>query len=409
MSRRRWAGAVIAVLLVAVGTVGCSRSSTPTAGRLTVEGQAEVTRPGEGRRDVTGSRDLAFGDRVRVRQGTAVIRLPDDRRLELRQGSDLELQEGEREDTVRPAVMGGDVLVVSDRDPMTITGSGAEVTVQGDARISRGVALLVAAYEGTAQLASAGSSLTVPALRQAGLPPTGQFPTKASPLELSAADGWDQRYLSDAIELTGQLDARSQGFTGQLGPTDGRSFTYFRDLFPRLAAEPGFTASLVNPARPPGETLVGAAIALEGWRGTFAERWANLFGFRDEGAPWGLVALDQGVSRVPLLDTIEAAISRGPTLFAEGPTTGTPNSVAPPSRGGGPATTSVPRATTTTTASRPRPGTPVSTTSTTTPPSTPTTTIPTGPLNTGTPLVDETVNSLVDTLTGLLRSLGGGR
>ena len=408
MSRPRWAGAAVAVLLVALGSVGCSRSSTPTAGRLTVEGQAEVTRPGEGRRDVTGSRDLAFGDRVRVRQGTAVIRLPDDRRLELRQGSDLEIQEGEREDTVRPAVMGGDVLVVSDGDRMTISTAGAQVEVQGDARISRGVALLVATYDGTAELASAGSSLAVPALRQASLPPTEQFPTKASPLEVSAADGWDQRYLSDAIELTGQLDARSQGFTGQLAPNDGRSYTYFRDLFPRLAAEPGFTAPLVNPARPPGETLVGAAITLEGTRGTFAERWANVFRFRDEGAPWGLVALDQGVSRVPVLEAIEAAISRGPTLFAEGPSTGTPNSVAPPSRGGGPATTSVPRATTTTTASRARPGTPVSTTTTIAPPSTPTTTIPTGPANTGSPLVDETVNSLVDTLTGLLRSLGGG-
>ena len=405
--RRRWAWAAVAVWLVGLGLAGCSRSSTPTAGRLTVEGQAEITRPGEGRREVTGAMDLEVGDRVRVREGTAVIRLPGDRRLDLRQGSDVELREGERDDTVRPGVMAGDLLVVSDSEPLTVTATGAQVAVHGDARISRGAAMLVATYQGTSQLTSEASSLAVPALRQAALPPTGQFPEKVSPLEFSAADGWDQRYLSDAIELTGQLDARSQGFTAQLGATEGRSFTYFRDLFPRLAAEPGFTAVLVNPARPPGETLVGAAITLEGSRGTFAERWADVFAFRDEGAPWGLVALDQGVNRVPVLEAIEAAISRGPTLFAEGPGTGTPSSLAPPSRGGGPATTSVRRATTTTTVARPAPGAPATTT-TTRPPSGPTTSTPTGPLNTGSPLVDETVNSLVDTLTGLLNSLGGG-
>ena len=405
---RRGVTAVVAVWVVALGLAGCSRSATPTAGRLTVDGQAEVTRPGEGRREVTGSRDLDLGDRVRMRQGTAVIRLPDDRRLELRQGSDLELQEGAREDTVRPAVMGGDLLVVSDREPLTVTAATAEVAVQGDARISRDVNLLVATYEGTSTLSSAGSALDVPALRQASLPPTEQFPTKVSPLQISADDGWDQRYLSDAIDLTSQLDARSQGFTAQLGGGEGRSFTYFRDLFPRLAAEPGFTAPLVNPARPPGETLVGAAITLEGTRGPFAERWARVFAFRDEGAPWGLVALDQGVSRVPLLEAIQAAIGRGPTQFAEGPVTGTPNSVAPPSRGGSPATTAVAPPTTTTTRPRSRPGTQVTTTSTTAPPTAPATAVPSGPLNTGSPLIDETVNSLVDTLTGLLRSLGGG-
>jgi hypothetical protein len=43
---------------------------------------------------------------------------------------------------------------------------------------------------------------------------------------------------------------------------------------------------------------------------------------------------------------------------------------------------------------------------TTAPPPTTTTTVA-GALNTGSPLIDNTVNSLVNTLTGLLRSLGG--
>ena len=404
--RRRRGTASVVVLVLASALAGCTRSSSSPAGRLTVDGQAEVTRPGEDRREISGSGNLELGDRVRIRQGTGTIRLPGDRRLELRVGSEVELAGGQRAELVRPVLAGGDLLVVS-KEPLAVAVTGAEVAVRADARISRGVATLVAVYEGTALLSSAGSSLTVPALRQASLPATGQFPTRASPLEYLASDEWDQRYLSDAIELGNQLAARSQGFTAQLGPTEGRSFTYFRDLFPELAAEPGFTPPLVNPARAPGETLVGAAIVLESTRATFAERWAAVFGFRDEGAPWGLVALDQGVSRVPVLESIDSAIGRGPTLFAEGPSGRTPTSLAPPSSGGSPATTAVrPRATTTTVPVRSRPAGP--TTTTTAPPSNGPPPPPVGPLNTGSPLVDETVNSLVNTLNGLLQSLGSG-
>lgn len=392
--------ATLAAVLLATGVTGCSRSQ-PAGGRIDVDGQAEISRPGEDRREITGSADLRSGDRVRMLQGSAVIRLRDDRRLELRQGTDVEMQVVGDSKEVRPVLIGGDLLVVSDGAPLAVDVDGADVAVQGDARVSRGVVLLVAAYEGTAQLRSEGSTLTVPALRQAALPATGQFPTRAAPLEYLPTDGWDQRYLSDAIELSNQLDARSLGFTAQLVSTEGRSVAYFRDLFPELAAEPAFTAALLNPARPPGETLVGAAIALKGTRGSFADRWGAVFGFRDERAAWGLVALDQGVSRVPILQMIEAAVSRGPTQFASGPPTRTPSSLAPPSRGPT-ATTVRPPVTTTTTPARPRPG--ATSTTTIAPPTTPTTVV--GPLNTGTPL-DGTVNSLVNTLTGLLRSLGG--
>ena len=406
MRKSGWGAAAVVVSSVALGLTGCTGSSSSSAaGRLVVEGQAEVIRPGEDRREVSGSRDLEVGDRVRVRQGTAVIRLPDDRRLDMRAGSDVELQPGAGKKQARPTLLGGDLLVISGRGPLAVSVSGAEVAVQGDARVSRGVSLLVASYKGTAQLSAAGSTLTVPALRQAALPATEQFPTNVSPLEYVPSDDWDQRYLSDAIELSNQLAARSDGFTAQLGATEGRSFNYFRDLLPSLAAEPAFVASMVNPARPPGETLVGAAITLEGKQGSFAERWAAVFAFRDQGAPWGLVALDQNVSRVPVLAVIDGAISRGPTTFAAGPPTRTPSSLAPPSSGGSPATTAAPRTTPTTV--RPRVGATPTTTAPAARAPTTTTTVA-GPLNTGAPVIDETVNSVVNTLTGLLNSLGGG-
>ena len=404
MSKPRWRAAVVAALSVALGVTACSRSSSPAAGRLVVDGRAEVTRPGEDRREVSGSRDLRLGDRVRVREGSAVIRLSDSRRLELRLGSDVEMEAAGDQKQPRPILQGGDLLVVSGDGPLAVGVTGADVAVQGDARVSRGVAVLVASYEGTAQLSARGSTLAVPALRQAALPATEQFPTKVSPLEYSPSDDWDRRYLSDAVDLGSQLAARSDGFTAQLGPTEGRSFNYFRELFPRLAAEPGFVASMVSPSRLPGETLVGAAITLQGTQGSFAERWGAVFAFRDLGGSWGLVALDQGVSRASVLDAVEEAISRGPTSFAAGPPSSPPRALPPPSSGGSPATSAVPRITPTTV--RARPGAPATTT--TVPPAgggTPPTTV-TGPLNTGAPLVDDTVNSLVNTLTGLLNSLG---
>ena len=401
--RRPNTAVVATVMVAALALAGCSKSSPPAAGRLTVEGQAEVLHPGEDRREVTGSRDLAAGDRIRVRQGSAVIQLTDDRRFELRQGSDLELLPREATSDILPTLVGGDVLVVSNAGPLLVSVNGAGVAVQGGARVSRGVSLLVATYEGTAELSAGGSKLSVPALRQASLPPTGTFPEKVSPLEYSSADGWDQRYLSDAMDLSNQLKGRSEGFTSQRGPTEGRSVNYFRERFPRLAAEPAFSAVTLNPARAPGETLVGAAITLESTRGTFAERWAAVFGFRDQGAEWGLVAMDQGVARVPLLSAIDDAVSRGPTEFAVGPTSRPPTSLNPPVRG---PTSPAPPVTTTTTVARPRPGA-ATTTTAPPPPSSTTNTSVTGPLNTGTPL-DPTVNGLVDTLTGLLKSLGGG-
>jgi hypothetical protein len=400
MTRPRSALSAVAGLLAAAALTGCSGSPAPAAGRLVVHGQAELNRPGEDRRDVSSSRELKFGDRIRIREGTAEIRLPGVRRLELRTGSDVELQQAP-DKVARPLLLAGDLLAVSGDTPLVVSLTGAEVAVQGDARVSRGVALLVASYKGTAQLSANGSTLTVPALRQVAMPATGQFPTKVTPLEVLADDVWDQRYLTDAIELSMRLTARSEGFTAQVPANDGRSVQYFRDLFPQLAAEPAFTAPLVNASRAPGETLVGAAITIEGKRGSFAERWASVFAFRDAGAAWGLVALDQGVDRVPLLDLVEGALRRGPAEFAAGPPSGTPGSLPRPT--GGPATTVVTTATTTTTV-RPRPG---ATTTTTAPSTASTTTTVVGPLNTGSPVIDDTINSLVNTLTGLLNSLGG--
>ncbi|MDP1805463.1 MAG: hypothetical protein Q8K72_09885, partial [Acidimicrobiales bacterium] len=129
---RRPITAVVATLMLAVALAACSSTSTPpAAGRLVVEGQAEVLHPGEDRREVTGSRNLTAGDRVRIRQGTAVIQLRDDRRFELRQGSDLELLPREATKDILPTLVAGDLLIVSHSRPMVLSANGAGISVQG--------------------------------------------------------------------------------------------------------------------------------------------------------------------------------------------------------------------------------------------------------------------------------------
>ena len=123
-------------------------------------------------------------------------------------------------------------------------------------------------------------------------------------------------------------------------------------VLPALDEEREYNADLLDPARAPGETLVGAAIAVQGRRGTFRDRWAEVFAFRGAGAAWGLVALDQGVSSAPLLDTIELAIGAPTDSAAD-----TPPATTTTTAGTGATTTT---STTTTSTSAPPPGAPPS-------------------------------------------------
>jgi hypothetical protein len=89
-------------------------------------------------------------------------------------------------------------------------------------------------------------------------------------------------------------------------------------LLPQLATEPAFDDAMVDPDRSPGETLVGAVIVVLSQHGSFVDRWSSVFGFRDDGADWGLVAADQGVDRGPLLAELDGAITRATAPLAGG-------------------------------------------------------------------------------------------
>ncbi|MDQ4097434.1 MAG: hypothetical protein M3144_06165 [Actinomycetota bacterium] len=425
---RRWL-ALTVLVVVGMTSACCTRRPSQAVGRLEVSGRAEVDTADSGKQTVTGSRTLRNGEQVTLVDGTATLNLGSGRQLELRKGTVLRLAllpaaTGRTEP--RGELVSGDVLVVATGEGATVVAGDTTITVPtGAARVSRDLSLVVAVYEGAASVDSAGSVAAVPALRQVTVPAPG-LPSRRTPLAFSPGDSWDQRYLGDAMELGNQLVSRSRGFTGQLSPGDGTTADFYRRILPVLADQP-FDDSLVSPDRPPGETLVGAAITVEGTRGEFRNRWESVFSFHDEGAPWGLVALAQGVSSGPLLSTLDAAIGRVPGLSAAPtPPANAPPPTTPPAGGGASSPSQValpvlpipsapagggdagggtaPDGTATGTHSGTSTGTPA-------PPSPPRQAgqLPTrGPFDLGIPLVDNTLNTVVDALSGLLRAISSG-
>ena len=397
----------LSAVMISVTAAACSGGDGGSSARLSVDGRATVVSDDGSPRSVDGSRTLHGGDRVKVDAGVATIRLSDDRQLQLREGSEVELTRAAAppgadtaEDdsagggNLRPSLMSGDLLVSSPEGGVRVTAAETDVVVaDGAARLDRGAAVTVASYTARVTVSSIGRSLDVAPLRQVSVPAAGLLPGRPSPLIYKGSDSWDQRFLGDAIDVGTQLVSRSRGFTAQLGPDEGRTPGFYRQILPALENEPLFDEASIDPERSPGETLVGLAITVQGSRQSFTDRLRDVFTFHDEGAAWGLVALDQGVSRAPLLSGVDEAIGRGPLSAAEGAPTPTPPpsgaSAAPPATG-----SAAPSAGSTPAAPLPSTGTPAA-------PAPPTT----API-TGVPLVDNTVNSLVDVVDGLLGGLG---
>ncbi|MGV3758762.1 MAG: hypothetical protein ACO1PW_04360 [Actinomycetota bacterium] len=407
---------VALVALASLGGLGLAACSEDGPGdgeaRLEVDGEAVVTRA-DGEHDVVTDRaDIRSGDRVEVVEGSATMALAGGHRLELRAGH------GDDAATVVlmgevPELEAGDLLVATpERTRVRAAGTDVEVHA-GAAKVSRSLGMGVASYDGEVLVDSAGQERTVPALRAVLVPSLGSpQPLRPAVCQDGAAtitacpaydptDAWDRRYLGDAMELGERLESIADAYTSTLQPGEGRTPGFFRLVLPGLDDEADFTAELLDTTRAPGDTLVGAAIAELGDRGPFEDRWRSVFGFRDEGAEWGLVALDQAVSRTPLLGTVTDAISASPLAFAP-TTTSTPPTTAPGGPEGGPpagptSPTVAPSGPTTT---PPAP--------TTAPPSNPppTTSPPTVPESPLTPILDPVVDPVVDLTGDLLDGLG---
>lgn len=308
----------------------------PAAGaRVHLEGRGLLERADGSEDELRDGAVLHPGDEVELQEGFAVLELAGGGTIEVRSGQG-DVDDSRLEVGSPSRLLAGDALAQGPAG-VTVEAAGTLVTLRDGsrsaARIRRELAVTTATYRGAVELDSAGRSRELPAYRQLSVASVGRTPEEPDPLDVDVSDPWDQRFLGGAIALTRSLESMSTTFTAQGGPR--RTAEDFAALLPGLTSEEGFGASLIDAARPAGETLVGAAIAMLAPDGPFDEAWQEIFDFHDDGAEWGLVAFDQRVEEGPVLDEVEAALSRsaqGSSVVAA-PTV-TPTTASPSGNGG---------------------------------------------------------------------------
>ena len=227
----------------------------------------------------------------------------------------------------------------------------------GAARLGRGVGLSAGSYTADIHLDSAGQKREVAALRQMQVATLGQPPTVASPLA----------YRTPAIRgiVASSVTPSTWAVASERCPTvsrqnlrsgQGGTAAFFVDVLPGLTGEPEFVDALLDPDRRRARHSSARRSPSSASGGPSLSAWQSVFAFRDAGAAWGLVALDQGVESEPA--SRRAAGCRRPQAPLDTATTGgprtTPSTVSPIVPEPGPTPV--------------RPG-PTPTTTTTTPPS----------------------------------------
>lgn len=330
--------AITVAVLATTVTVIVTRSGPSGLGRgeafVDLDGSASVRRA-DGVREQLRDRSfrLGPGDRMRVDAGTAELTLADEVSLTARSG----VGDAPSTDLIMdliPVLEAGPLLLeTSDRSATVgvgFDGSTVEIARRGAARLDRTTALTVGVYRGRATVDSTGQSEQIGARRAVDLVAVGETSARR-PLDYRADDDWDRRYLSEAMALDASLDALTSG--ARAGRVDPEAFAA-RAV--RLAGSSRSSRS-AGADGPSGSTGDGAGDAaavlgpLAGRRradhdraiavavvaaasGDLEERWEAGIRFRDQGARWGLVAMELGSDGDRIVDLLLDALDDAPTL-----------------------------------------------------------------------------------------------
>ena len=300
--------AIITVMVAGLVVAGVDRVDRNQVkegtARLDSTGVVEVSIGGSPFVRASHGRTLGARDQVRVVDGSAVLELPHSSKVELRSGSALTVN-----GAVEPEITldQGDLLVETGRgDTVTVDGGTSLVAVAGSSKLRRGVSLAAGVYEGTARLQRNEQGLTIPQYRQAAVVGTGILPQAPEPLSLSPQDEWDRRMLGPVMALDEQLTLFAHSFEAAAPASPGADF--YKSISPAVAPLP-ITPDLLG-GRAPGENLIGLTLVGLDTKGDFLDRFQRIFGFRAQGASWGLVAFDRAINPNPVLTDLEEALGK---------------------------------------------------------------------------------------------------
>ncbi len=323
-ARLRRSGIIIALFatIVAIGLAGCSQAATGF-GRLTTTGQVQVI-TAQGNAHLAHSGEvLQAGDVVQVRTGQASIQLVPNGALQLRAGTKIALAA-----TLR--LTAGAVLVQPSGRTLKVAAEDATLVVPtGAAQLSMGSSagdLVAKVYVATSQLDVAGNAATpIAAPREVDLTSETRFPVQPAPLRYQSADPWDRLYLAGAVAVSTELAAAADGFDAQVPAQQGDSPAFYQQLLPTLSSRDDFVSAFEvvvreqpggAPASKPGNYLIASVIAMRGTRGAFVDRMNDELVFFAQGAPWGFVAYDQGVTDLAgVLNDVLTAVGRADLPF----------------------------------------------------------------------------------------------
>lgn len=274
-------------LLLVLASSACTHPTTSSAPSMSIQmSQGSATISG-------GGKTLKVTDRARVGVGYHVTVAPNSLALlHLGSGRSFELSEGEAfitgDDRIQLA-QGAALGLLTARGQIETQG----ITISSDSgtfRVRSGISPTVGVFSGTATLSVPGSTLDVPAYREA-VAAAGVLPGMPKPLEIMAGgDVWDQRFLRDAIDLDTRLANFGGGLDAQLGTATGR------DFFRLIIADPVQLAG-VEPflSQPRSDVLIGLVLANATGRPDSQATFDQIMAQWLAGESWGVLAMEYHV------------------------------------------------------------------------------------------------------------------
>ena len=286
----------------------------PTAGaRIHLDGDGTASRRRRGRQPLR-RRHPPTGRRVEVTSGTACFELAGGGTVEARAGRD-DVDDTLLEIGAPVHLIAGDALAAGPAG-VAIEADGTVVTLRASEhrRPRHGSA----ATSRSPPPPTRGRPRSTPPASDARCRPCASSASRRSaarlpsptPLHFDAGDPWDLRYLGSAIDLTRQ--PRLPGsVTSPRRASCADSASGLRVAaaarWPTSRHSTG-RSSPTAASRPRARRWSARPSPCSADEARFAERWDEVFEFRDDGAAWGLVALDQGVSDGAVLDDVTLAL-----------------------------------------------------------------------------------------------------